>query len=444
MKSIRLKLFLVFILLLVVFQGISLITSTYFLDEVFVSSNQKTMVKIYNSLRNKDLQKKNGAFLLYEMATELGGNITLIDKNVGVIASSSSHHNLNHSSLYRFSNVMENIKEIEKGNKGYTIFSVNSYEDSDKRTVVLIGRVAENQYLLIEKSLEMVYESSKIAEGFIIISSIGTFIIGSIIVYFLSKRLTKPIIHINYVAQEIAQLNFDKKVEKTTEDELGVLGESINLISDKLSGVLMDLRQSNAKLKEDIEKEKRLEKMRRKFVSSVSHELKTPISMIQGYADGLKFNIASSQEDREYYCDVIIDETDKMDHLVKDLLDLSSYESGAFKIVKSTFDLTELVKETVEKYRKVFQSKNIRLDVDFEEKCLIKADKLRIEQVITNFISNAEKYVSEKGCIKIETMKRENHLYVSVFNTGDPIPPSELQNIWTSFYKIDEKGKKLT
>lgn len=443
MKSIRLKLFVVFILLLVVFQGISLITSTYFLDEVFVSSNQKTMVKIYNKFKNKDSEKENGRFLLYEMANELGGNITLIDKDMRIISSSSSHH-MEHSSGYTISNIRENIKEIEERNKEYTIFSVNSYGNSDRKTMILIGRVFGNQYLIAEKSLEIVYESSNIAERFIIVSSIGTFVIGSIIVYFLSRRLTKPIIYINHVVQEIANLNFDKKVEKTTEDELGVLGESINLISDKLSSVLKELRQSNAKLKEDIEKERRLEKMRRKFVSSVSHELKTPISMIQGYADGLKFNIARNAEDREYYCDVIIDETDKMDHLVKDLLDLSSYESGVFKIVKSTFDLTELVQETMNKYGKVFQSKNIRFDFDFKEKCLIDADKLRIEQVITNFISNAEKHVSENGCVKIEIMKTESHLYLSVFNTGEPIPSFELQNIWTSFYKIDEKGKKTS
>jgi signal transduction histidine kinase len=228
-----------------------------------------------------------------------------------------------------------------------------------------------------------------------------------------------------------------------SDDEIGRLGTSINHISNKLNTVLTELTLANSKLREDIEKEKELEKMRRKFVSNVSHELKTPISMIAGYIEGLKYNIAKTKEDKEYYYDVIIDETDKMNNLINDLLTLSSYESGNFSINKENIDISHLLKNIIDKYKRNIEENNLNLVIDIPEGLNINADSLRVEQIITNFMNNALKYGEEGGDIKITLEDLEDKIKLSFYNSGDKIDEKELENIWTSFYKADSDKKHI-
>lgn len=433
-SSIRFKVFGVFILLLIVFQFIFLIINAYFLDDIFIFGNKKAMTRMYNEFKDKLRKGYNENELIYELTDEYGGHITLVDiDNKRVTSTSSSFRRNQYFKLNP--HILKIIMYFATNTNEDTLFSVTNHADIRYKMIVFVGKIDDNKFFIVEKPLGVINESSKIAERFIIISGIITLIMGSFVVFFLSGTLTKPIIKINEVAREIANLNFDRKVEIDRDDELGALAGSINHISDKLSKTLKELSDANSKLKEDIKRERAMEKMRRRFVSSVSHELKTPISMIQGYAEGLKYNIVKTPEDMKYYCNVIIDESKKMSNLIKDLLDLSSYESGTFTIKKESFDLAALVKETVEKYRKPLQTKNVSLAIETPDTCSVKADRIRIEQVISNFMSNAEKYVNDNGKIRVELKEMDNSVYFSVYNSGKTIDPSEMENIWTSFYK---------
>lgn len=440
--SIRFKLFAVFVTLLIIFQLIFLLTNSYFLDDIFVWGNKRIMTKIYSDFKQRTTAETDQEALIHELNNDFDGNIAIIDLELKTITST-----YNRFSRIRLQRILPNIQEMlnkaEIRTTDQDVFSfVSPQENVRSKTIVLVGKLPGNKLFIIEKPFGIIYESSLIAERFIIISGLGTLIIGSIIVFFLSGRLAKPISSINKVAMEIANLNFEDKVDIKTNDEIGDLGKSINRISDKLSGTLTELWEANEKLRKDIEKERSMEKMRRRFVSSVSHELKTPISLIQGYADGLKFNIAKSPEDMQYYCNVIIDESEKMSCLIKDLLDLSSYESGTFTITKAHFDFSDLIRDNIEKHRKVISEKNIRLETDISEVCDIYADKLRVEQVISNFLSNAERHVDENGNIKVSLTKHGAAARLSIYNSGSLIAPSEMDNIWTSFYKIDSRESK--
>lgn len=434
--TIRLKLFLVFISLLLIFQIFFLIANAYFIDDIFIWGNKRSMLGMYTEFKDQLGKSIDEETLIHEMAFNNGGNIAVIDTDKSVILSTYTRFN-----SIRLTRILPNISfvisDIMSNAKQDTYFFITSSYVQNQKNLVFIGKLPNNRFFVVEKSMAIVYDNSRIAEKFFIVSGIITLIIGLIAVYFLSASLTRPIIQINEVVQDIANLKFEKKIKVKSKDEIGRLGSSINHISGKLSQVLGELLEANKKLTLDIEHERSMERMRRQFVSSVSHELKTPISMIQGYADGLKFNIAKSPEDVQYYCDVIVDESEKMGQLVKDLLDLSSYESGIFKIKKVDFDISQLIKETVDKYQITFDDKNIELALNLPETCIINADEFRMEQVINNFISNAEKHVNINGNINIRLKEDENSIHLSIFNTGSRIAPSDMDNIWNSFYKVE-------
>ena len=436
--SIRVKLFVVFVVMLVIFQFIFLIANAYFLDDIFIWGNKRMITQIYYDFKSNYGKDFNIEEYLHNANNDFGGNIAIVYMNNQIGNSTYSRFAGDRLRKVLLSN-HESIDDFESMKNKDTFFVVSANDVNRFKTIIFVGKLPDNKLFIAEKPYGVVYESSKIAEEFIIISGIGTLMIGSILVFFLSGKLTKPILKINHIAKEIAELNFESKVKIRTNDELGALGVSINLISDKLSQSLNELRDANVELKEDIEKERKLEQMRKKFVSNVSHELKTPISMIQGYADGLKHDIAKNPEESKYYCDAIIDESEKMSRLIKDLLDLSSYESGVFKVIKSKFDLVKLIQESTAKFLTVLENKDVKLEIIAPDECIINADKLRVEQVIRNFMSNAEKYVDSKGKIIITLNCDHSDVLLQFFNTGESIGEEDTENIWTSFYRVESE-----
>ncbi len=425
-KSIRLKMSMVFIVLIVSLQTILFVISAYFIEDIFIFGNKNMMIKMYSEYKSKTDKEYSKEDLINDISKEFAGKIILIDNGMAISNSNKPSHTLK---------FFEEVKDdIDK----YLFFRYSPSNNKSNRNIefiTFIGKINKDEFIIFEKPLGDVAKSSDIAQQYIIISGAITIVLGSVIIFILSKRLTNPIISINKVAKDISNLNFTSKVKVDSHDELSILGDSINGISEKLNDTLNELKNANIKLQEDIEKERSLEKMRRSFVSSVSHELKTPISMIQGYADGLKFNIAKDDKDKEYYCDVIIDESKKMNCLIKDLLDLSSYESGIFNITKETLNLSDLISDICKKYKANLFSQNIKFILNLEQDCIVLADKLRIEQVVLNFLNNANKHVVKEGKIEISLKNREDYVHFSVYNDGYNIDDSEMENIWTSFYK---------
>jgi signal transduction histidine kinase len=205
-----------------------------------------------------------------------------------------------------------------------------------------------------------------------------------------------------------------------------------------LDTAITELNIKNKTLEEDIEKERKIDEMRKEFISSVSHELRTPLSVIQGYAEGLVSNVAESEEDRKFYCDVIMKETDKMNKLVKDLLNLSQIESGYFHIEKTEFNITSLIEYVLNKYKSNFAEKNIEIQFELGESYIVCGDMVRIEQILTNYINNAINHVDNNRIIKINQIVDKDKIKISVFNSGKHIPEEYIEKIWTSFYKVDK------
>ncbi len=305
----------------------------------------------------------------------------------------------------------------------------------------LFTRLNNGDYLLLSTPLLAIQESAAIANRFFLFSGLFTIIIGLIPAYFVARRFTRPIVSLNSIAQKMSKLDFSEKYQLAGDDEIGELGKSINSLSDQLDHAITELTHANLKLQADIEHERRLDEMRKEFISSVSHELKTPIALIQGYAEGLKLNVVEDEEGRNYYCDVITDEARKMNLMVRELLDLSQFESGYFKLERQIFDISALVEQVLNKFQPMFNAKNIAVQLEKvhdESDLLVDGDMMRIEQVLVNYINNAVNHMDDNRELRLSLAKRDDKVRISVYNSGNPIPEESLVKIFDSFYKVDK------
>ena len=237
----------------------------------------------------------------------------------------------------------------------------------------------------------------------------------------------------------MSAMDFTAKCEETTsDDEIGNLAKTLNFLSSTLENALEDLKYKNKKLEEDIEKERKLEEMRKDFVASVSHDLKTPIGIIEGYAEGLKDGIATGK-DALIYLDTIIDESHKMNKLVTNMLELSKLESGNLELVIERFNILRLIQKIIKSFKLEFESKNIKLELNTNlEYCYILGDIFQLEQVITNLLSNALKYTPNNNKVIVELNTNDELVTISIENKGAYIPEEEIDNLYNKFYRIDK------
>ncbi|CUH95040.1 hypothetical protein P22_1109 [Propionispora sp. 2/2-37] len=296
--------------------------------------------------------------------------------------------------------------------------------------------------LLIHQPLAPMQESATVAAQFLGITGILALLLGSVWTFLFAKKFTAPILELNRIAQSMSKLNFSQKCTINRSDEIGELGSSINQLSTQLDTAISELYQKNLQLMADVEKERKLDKMRKDFVSSVSHELKTPLALILGYAEGLKENVAKDEDSRNFYSSVIIDEAGKMDKLVKDLLNLSQIESGFFPLTQTDFDLSALLNDFASKYQTLFQEKNITLEMNLPDSRIVHGDSLRIEQVLTNLLTNAIDHTDANKQVKISIQDVDDKVRIFVFNSGKPIPEESFDKLWTSFYKVDKSRSR--
>ena len=211
---------------------------------------------------------------------------------------------------------------------------------------MLVATLDNSYNLYIKMPVTSIEESVKISNEFLSIIGFFVILIGGTILSFVSSRFSDPIVELNQIAKNMSNLDFNKKYKiSNVNDEIDMLGNSINTLSDKLEGTIKQLRNTNMELEKDIEEKSKIDEMRKSFISDVSHELKTPIALIQGYSEGLIENVNSDEESRKFYAEVILDEATKMDKLVKQLLELMKLEYGKMQFNNKEFNIVELENE---------------------------------------------------------------------------------------------------
>lgn len=370
------------------------------------------------------------------------GNISImvISSNRNIVRSSV---NDNQVILMEFMNVLfgsdQSESEVLKKAENYVI-QRKTDNRLDSEYLVLYGTLQNGNLILMRTALESIRESAKISNQFLVYVGLLGIILGAIAAVLISRGISTPILELTDISKRMTELDFEAKFSprRKHQNEIDELGEHFNRLSNALETTISELKSANNELKQDIQKKTEIDEMRKDFLSNVSHELKTPLALIQGYAEGLKECINDDAESREFYCEVIMDEADKMNQMVKKLLTLNQLEFGNEIVKMERFDVTELINGVVNSSGILLSQNEIQVEFDGTEPLYVWADEFKLEEVITNYLSNAIHHADFEKKISIWYTQKEGCVRISVFNTGKTIPEEDLDNIWIKFYKVDK------
>lgn len=331
-------------------------------------------------------------------------------------------------------------RTIISSNDKYTLQKV--YDERLGDYYLEIWGTLDNGYSIILRTpIQGIKDNVNISTTLIKYVGGAILIVGIISAFVVSTYITRPIKQLSDIAERMSEMDFDARYEGSDKGEIGLLGKSMNNMSEKLEHNIAELKKANLELKKDIDKKEKLEIMRTDFLSNVSHELKTPIALIQGYAEGLKEGITDDPESMGFYCDVIMDEANKMNTMVKRLLTLNQIEFGNDEPDMERFNINELIASVVDANAIRAGQKNMSIVfINRNEQNFVWADEYKTEEVLTNYISNALNHCDGKQAIEVRTSKSEDGatLTVTVYNSGRNIAEEDLERIWEKFYKTDK------
>ena len=335
----------------------------------------------------------------------------------------------------------EGVLIVEK-NPDYTMQIVNADERKQAdRFLEMYGILTDKQgtakKFIISLPLQGIHTMSGDWTRFFVLISLVMLLIGIAIVSILTNRMTKPILQLSDISKRMTNLDFSARYTGDRVDEVGQLGNNMNEMSAQLEKTITELQTANERLQKDNEALNQVDAMRKDFISSVSHELKTPIALIQGYAEGLK-EMKDDPDSQDFYTDVIIDEADKMNRLVRKLTSLNQLEFNQDAITKEPFDLMQMIREIIEGSKKMQEEHGASVTLTGPESCFVLADEFRIEEVFNNYLSNAFNHLEAPNRILVTAEESIDKIRVSVFNTGLPIPEEDIDRIWIKFYKVDK------
>lgn len=291
---------------------------------------------------------------------------------------------------------------------------------------------------IMSMPIASIHDSVQLSNRFLAYVGLVVLALGSILMYFVTKKITSPILSLSALSARMSELDFDATYTGDAQNEIGVLGRSMNTLSKRLKETIGELKTANNELQRDIEEKIRIDEARKDFIANVSHELKTPIALIQGYAEGLTEGMAEDPESRDYYCEVIMDEAGKMNRMVKQLLTLTALEFGNDLPAIEQFDVVNLIQGVISSASILLQQKEASVEFDQEGPIYVWADEFKIEEVVTNYLNNAMNHASGERKIRIVLEQLDKEVKVTVFNTGSPIPEEDIDKLWTKFYKVDK------
>lgn len=450
LKSVRVRLFMTlsFVILLIIL--FLILVNNFVFGQFYIYSKTKALKSVYEVVNNHYINSQAIDLETQLEKIAINNNFDILirnDQNVNVYTSNKDFFSTLGQMNEMTSRFHSNLGEVIENGEDFTIKKMK--DSKNDITYILLSATLDNGYLLyIRIPITSIQESVKISNNFLYLMAGFAILIAAVIVSYVSRKFGDPISELNYIARKMSNLDFSHKYRITdTDDEINNLGKSINAMSDKLEKTIKQLRNTNIELEKDIEEKSQIDEMRKSFISDVSHELKTPISLIQGYSEGLIENVNSDEESRKFYAEVILDETNKMDKLVKQLLELMKLEYGKREFEDKKFNMVELEKEVVRKSQVILEEKQIEIIFKTPDEINVFADDFYIEQVISNYLTNAIKHVKEvngEKYIQIENVVDvdENKVRVKVFNTGDNIVEENVARIWNRFYKVDESRNR--
>lgn len=320
-----------------------------------------------------------------------------------------------------------------------------TFSDEKGKNQMFVKPILQNntitEFAFAMTSFQPVNEAMIVLKDYYVYAMMIVFLVIILLSFYYSKIIAKPLIRVNRVTKRMANFDFSETLPVTSNDEIGSLSQSINTMSVTLKDRIEQLHVANEKLQEDVEMERQLERTRKDFISGVSHELKTPLSVIRSFAEGIKDGVSNNTD---YYTDVILEEVDKMNTLIVEMLELAKLESGTYKLDVQSFAIDTLIHQVYNKLLFSIEEKQLAVTINADTDLIVEANRNRMEQVIINLLSNAIRYTPIGKAIIISALNREDHVYISIKNDGSPIPEENLNKIWERFYRLDTSRSRHT
>lgn len=440
--SIRFKLTALFVTILGVALVGCILFTNYRLENYYLNEKWNIMTKARQDLSeamNSDDPNNNAIKVLTKIneTSNISGMIILNHITGSYIGKNIEYERLLERIKYYVSAYKITTREQEDMSQYYV------YRDVATKLEYLeiYGKLQNENIFILQMPIASVRESVDIATKFFIYLSIIVLVMGGVLIYIVTGSIATPISNLNKISKRMTELDFSAKYKKHGNDELNDLGENINILSQHLETTITELKAANLELQKDIEKKNEIDLMRRDFLSNVTHELKTPIAIIQGFAEGINDGVTTSPEEIAYYTDVILDEAKKMNRMVSTLLNLTQLESGKEQLKLERFDIVELITGIINSFLIMARQEGITLMFPYYEPIFVYGDEYRIEEVLVNYISNAIHHADGKKEVIIsftENAEKASLLRINVFNTGEAIPSEDIHKVWEKFYKVDK------
>lgn len=440
--SIKKQMIAIFIGLLACMVVALLVINMTFLEPYYIQNKEKSFREMYETLnqvaQDQSYSDEEVSSDVAKQAERNNLSFLIIDETTGNKYTNVYNQEMLFNQLlgYVINQSQQNAEILESTDAYQMLQAKDPWNETEY--LVMWGNFEDGSQFLMRSPLESMRESAAISNRFLIyIGSVLILAAGALVWYF-SKKLTDPIRELANLSDKMANLDFEAKYTSGGKNEIGELGANFNRMSSRLESTISELKKANNSLLKDIEQKEKMEEMRNEFLGNVSHELKTPIALIQGYAEGLKDGVNDDAESRDFYCDVIMDEAMKMNQMVKNLLTLNQLEFGDEDISFERFDLVALIRGVLQSMEILAQQDELKIIFRQESPVYVWADEFKTEQVVRNYVSNAFHHASGDKVIEVKIQKEGKKARTSVFNTGTPIPEEDLKHIWEKFYKVDK------
>ena len=430
----------VFVGLILFMIVVFMIVNGSFLEKYYISNKKSEFIKVYTMVQegveNGTISSETPEKDLGRLTEKNNISIAVIDSEYNVVYTNVREKQMMVVQLFGYLYDKNHQEVLEKTDSYDICKSVDPQNNTEYLT--MWGNFDNGDIFIMRSPLESIRSAVTIFNRFIGVVGGCVILVSVLLAWYFSKRITEPIKELATLSQKMADLDFDAKYTSGGSNEIGVLGENFNRMSERLEQTISNLKEANYKLQKDIEQKEKRENMRSEFLGNVSHELKTPIALIQGYAEGLKEGVNDDPESREFYCEVIMDEAGKMNRMVKNLLALNQLEFGEDDVQFERFDITSLISGVLQSLDILIEQKEAQVIFRHKNPVYVWADEFKVEQVVRNYVNNALNHVDGEKVIEIKITQENDMAKITVFNTGTPIPEEDLPHIWEKFYKVDK------
>lgn len=402
--------------------SIGILTFLWFFQVIFLGryyewSKTRNLKKLVNEIKEQ-IEKENYQEVLDQITFEEGICIEVTDQTGKPLYSTDSIKKEclrgGHPAMYKKDFIESNVSS-----KTYQMLNPMF----QNKTLIYGIKIDEHRFLFMNTSLVPIDSTVSILQSQLLYVSIIVILLSFVIAYFISKKISNPIEKMTASAKKLAEGNYDVAFPRVEGiDEINELSSTLNFARDELS---------------------KIDELRRDLLANVSHDLKTPLTMIRAYAEMVRDLTYRDPEKREKNLNTIIEEVDRLNLLVDDILSLSVLENKMWEIKYETFDLVKLIQSILERYQIFTATETYQFSFEYpKEPVMIEADRAKIEQVLYNLVNNALNYTGKDNRIYIEILEKKNVYRIQVRDTGKGIHPKDLPHIWEKYYKSDKKHKR--